>query len=47
MKKLKGFYATLSTGKEKKVYYLQPYYYQGGKWFKVRNEKPLKKGGKI
>lgn len=34
MEKRKGFYAELNAGK-KKVIYLQPYFYQGGKWFKL------------
>lgn len=38
MAKPKGIYAELSTGK-KKVIYLQPYYYQGGKWHKLGGKK--------
>lgn len=33
--KKKGFYAELSAGK-RKVIYLQPYYFQGGRWFKLK-----------
>lgn len=49
MEKKKGFYAELSTG-TRKVIQLQPYYKQGGRWFKLkpnsigeRNEKAKKK----
>lgn len=38
MNKPKGFYATLS-GPKKKVIYLQPYFYQGGKWYKLGGKK--------
>lgn len=40
MKNKKGFYAEL-TGAKKKVIYLQAYFYQGGKWHKVRKVKGL------
>jgi len=40
MKNKKGFYAELSQPK-KKVIYLQSYFYQGGKWFKVKKVKGL------
>lgn len=33
--KKKGFYAELSTGK-KKVIFLQPYFKQGGRWYKLK-----------
>lgn len=45
----KAFYAELSAGK-RVVKFLQPYYFQGGRWFKLkpnvigeRNEKAKKK----
>lgn len=38
MEKRKAFYATLEPFKKKKVIYLQPYFFQGGKWYKL-NEK--------
>lgn len=40
MEKKKGFYAVLS-GQKKKVKYLQAYYFQGGKWHKVKRVKGL------
>lgn len=45
MKNKKGFYAEFSAGK-KKVIYLQPYFYQGGKWFKLGGKKN-EKGKKV
>lgn len=40
MEKRKGLYAELSGGK-RKVIYLQAYFYQGGKWRKVKKVKGL------
>lgn len=39
MEKRKALYATLTPFKKKKVLYLQPYYYQGGKWYKLGGKK--------
>jgi len=36
--KRKALYGTVS-GIKREVRYLQPYYYQGGKWRKLKNEK--------
>lgn len=38
MEKRKALYATLTFHK-KKIIYLQPYFYQGGKWFKLGGKK--------
>jgi hypothetical protein len=35
MKNRKGLNATLELFKKREVRYLQPYYYQGGKWYKT------------
>lgn len=39
MEKRKALYATIEPFKKKKVLYLQPYYYQGGKWYKLGGKK--------
>lgn len=35
MEKRKALYATLTPFKKKKIIWLQPYFYQGGKWYKL------------
>lgn len=44
MEKRKALYATLEPFAKKKVVYLQPYFYQGGKWYKLggKNNERLK-----
>ena len=42
MEKRKALYGTLSPLRKKETGYLQPYFYQGGKWYKLNGEKPVK-----
>ena len=39
MEKRKALYAIIEPFKKKKVVYLQPYFYQGGKWYKLGGKK--------
>lgn len=39
MEKRKALYGTLTPFKKKEVRYLQPYFYQGGKWYKLGGKK--------
>lgn len=39
MKEKKGFYATIEPFKKKEVRFLQPYFFQGGKWHKLKVKK--------
>lgn len=47
MEKRKGLYATLSPFKKKEVRFLQPYFYQGGKWFKLGGKKNVSQSADI
>lgn len=39
MSQNKKQYATLQSFSKKKIVYLQPYFYQNGKWYKVKGKK--------
>lgn len=43
MSQIKKQYATLEPFKKREVKYLQPYFYQGGKWHKLGGKKHGKK----
>lgn len=43
MEKRKALYATLTPFKKKEVRFLQPYFFQGGKWHKLGGKKNVRR----
>lgn len=43
MSKPKAVYGTLEPFKKREVKYLQPFYFQGGKWHKLGGKKNVRK----